>query len=176
MQPVIRKQWPKGLLMLAGLLQSGLNLNDALEIFLQESPEPLRSLLRLRSGDGFAWLPFEGQVERLFVGREFGSVRGCLLLSQKSGGPVAPQLVTVARLFQRRMEMKSKVRTLTAQGRMSAWIVAATPFALLLLLKVISPEFVEPLFSTIPGRKLLSMAGLMTAAGLYLVHKAAALE
>ena len=57
------------------------------------------------------------------------------------------------------------VRTLTTQGRMSRWILSMLPVGLLLLMTLINPAYVAPLYFNPIGRILLVLAGVMVVLG-----------
>jgi tight adherence protein B len=63
------------------------------------------------------------------------------------------------------------IQTLTAQGRMSRWVLTALPVGLLLAISAINPGYVQPLFESTGGRFALFFAGAMVAAGSLLIKR-----
>jgi tight adherence protein B len=63
------------------------------------------------------------------------------------------------------------VKTLTTQGRMSRWILTSLPIILLLVITVLNPEYVDPLYTREYGRILLVIAGVMVTAGSLVIRK-----
>lgn len=172
----ITAKWPAALLLLSGALKAGLTLNEALEMLLKEAPEPLRGILVERMGHGGAWLSVQKRIERLFMEEYLALPRAILLFSHESGGKTAALIETCADLLAKKMELREKAAVLTAEGRMSAWVVGASPFALLFFLSWVSPDFTRPLFVQPAGRLLLVLVALLVAAGLFLVQRAVRVE
>jgi tight adherence protein B len=63
------------------------------------------------------------------------------------------------------------IKTLTAQGRMSRWVVSALPVALLAIITLINPEYMSPLYDEPIGRVLLVVAGGMVVAGSLVIKR-----
>ena len=63
------------------------------------------------------------------------------------------------------------VKTLTAQGRMSRWVVSLLPVGLLLLLTLINPTYMAPLYANTGGRLLLLVAGIMIVSGSLVIRR-----
>ena len=66
--------------------------------------------------------------------------------------------------FRDRFELRRLVATLTAQGRMSRWIVSGIPVALLLLLRIVNPHYLDPLTGNLAGQILLGIATTLVIA------------
>jgi tight adherence protein B len=80
-------------------------------------------------------------------------------------------LERVAENVRGRFELRRLVKTLTAQGRMSRWIVSFLPVGLLVLITLINPEYMEPLYTNTLGRVLLALAAVMVIAGSLVIRK-----
>jgi tight adherence protein B len=70
-----------------------------------------------------------------------------------------------------RFELRRLVKTLTAQGRMSRWIVSFLPVGLLGLITLINPEYMAPLYTHSLGRVLLAIAAVMVVAGSLVIRR-----
>lgn len=86
------------------------------------------------------------------------------------GGSMAELLHTIADSIRNRQELHREVRVLTAEGRMSAWLLGALPVLLLVLISGISPDYTDPLFQ---GWGFVWLAGcaLSVAAGAFWIRK-----
>jgi tight adherence protein B len=69
------------------------------------------------------------------------------------------------------MELRRLIRSLTAQGRASRWVLTLLPVGLAVLLTILSSTYMHPLFYTTTGRILLVLAGLSVAAGSWVIGK-----
>ena len=68
-------------------------------------------------------------------------------LQRETGGNTAEVLDRVAETIRERHELRRLVRTLTAQGRMSRWVVSLLPVGLLAVISLLNPGYLEPLFT-----------------------------
>jgi tight adherence protein B len=92
-------------------------------------------------------------------------------LQRETGGNTAEVLERVTETIRERLALRRLVQTLTAQGRMSRWVLTAIPIVLLLAISAINPEYVAPLFSETVGRVLLGVAAAMVTAGSLIIGK-----
>jgi len=86
-------------------------------------------------------------------------------LQRQTGGNAAEVLDRVVDLIRERADLRRLVRTLTAQGRMSRWILSALPLVLLGAILAIAPHYLAPLFEKSTGRIMLVGAGVMVVIG-----------
>jgi tight adherence protein B len=92
-------------------------------------------------------------------------------LQHETGGNTAEVLDRVADTVRERFELRRLVKTLTTQGRMSRWILTSLPAFLLVIISLLNPEYVEPLYSRSGGRILLLVAVVMVTAGSLVIRK-----
>ncbi len=67
--------------------------------------------------------------------------------------------------------MRREVRTLTAQGRMSGWVLAALPFVLGAFISVVNPGYIEPLFTERIGQMAIAFAIIMVLIGFLVIQR-----
>jgi tight adherence protein B len=70
-----------------------------------------------------------------------------------------------------RFELRRTVQTLTAQGRLSRWVLTALPIGLLLIITLINPGYIDILYSSLPGKILLVFAGISVTAGSFVIKR-----
>jgi len=93
------------------------------------------------------------------------------------GGNLAEILDTIAFTIRERIRIKGEIRTLTAQSRMSGYIIALLPIALALLLSVISPGYFGPMLKFPgPGPFMLGIALVMIALGFGIIMRIVKIE
>jgi tight adherence protein B len=68
-------------------------------------------------------------------------------IQMEVGGNLAQILDTIGHTIRERIRIKGEIQTLTAQGRISAWVVTAMPVGLALFISVINPEYMAPIFT-----------------------------
>jgi tight adherence protein B len=92
-------------------------------------------------------------------------------LQRETGGNSAEVLDRVAETVRERAALRRLVRTLTAQGRMARWIVSAIPVLLVIIISLLNPEYMKPLFNKTAGQILLVLASLMVISGSLVIKK-----
>jgi tight adherence protein B len=90
-------------------------------------------------------------------------------IQREVGGSLAELFHTVSETVRERQLFRRKVRALTAMGRMSAYILVALPLVIALLVSVLSPGYMEPMWHTTVGHVLIAvMVGLTVIGALFL--------
>jgi tight adherence protein B len=92
-------------------------------------------------------------------------------IQRQVGGNLAEVLDIVANTVRERAYVQRQVRVLSAEGRLSIAILSALPFGIFLYLALMNPEYVNPLFTTMPGRILLLVGGALMAAGIFVMTR-----
>jgi tight adherence protein B len=77
----------------------------------------------------------------------------------------------VADTVRERFELRRLVRTLTAQGRLSRWILTGLPVFLLIIITLLNPTYISPLYSQTGGRVLLIVAAVMVTSGSLVIRR-----
>lgn len=80
-----------------------------------------------------------------------------VLLQKETGGNLSENLEKVSRVLRARFKLQRKIKTLSAESRLSAWILVLSPFILFIFLSFINPGYVEPLYKDPRGLDLISI-------------------
>ena len=94
-----------------------------------------------------------------------------VLIQKETGGNLAEIFDRISQVIRSRFRFGRRVRTLSAEGRLSAWILALVPIILFGALWVTSPDYLPPLLADPLGQKLLVFACLMLVAGVFWMRK-----
>ena len=167
-------QLPDNLQVLSSALRAGHSLVGALSVVVDDCAEPSRTEFQRVVADEQLGVPLEealGVVARRMDSIDVGQVALVSALQRETGGNTAEVLDRVAENVRGRFELRRLVKTLTAQGRMSRWIVSFLPVGLLVLITLINPEYMEPLYTSTLGRVLLALAAVMVVAGSLVIRK-----
>ena len=167
-------QLPDNLQVLSSALRAGHSLVGALSVVVEDCPEPSRTEFRRVIGDEQLGIPLEeafNVVAGRMASRELEQVALVAALQRETGGNTAEVLDRVAETIRGRFELRRLVRTLTAQGRMSRWVVSLLPVVLLLLITSISPAYMRPLYVNPVGRVMLVVAAVMIVAGSLVIRR-----
>jgi tight adherence protein B len=94
-----------------------------------------------------------------------------ILLHRETGGNLTEILQRLSSLIRGRFRFQRKVKTLSAEGRMSAWVLVAVPFVLVIALMVVQPEYLPMLVKEPLGHKLIMAAFTAMLLGIFWIRK-----
>ncbi|MGE5478409.1 MAG: type II secretion system F family protein [Bacteroidales bacterium] len=100
----------------------------------------------------------------------------CMQLQRETGGPLADTLENLSGIIRARREVQLKTRALTAQGRAASKIIAALPFVVVGALNVVGGDYMDVLFQTARGQRLLWIAFGLVFSGLFIISRMSRLE
>ena len=163
-----RAQLPETLQILAGSLRAGHGLAQGIETVAREAESP--------TSDEFRRLTLETRLGRDFVEslramahrvdtEDFHWVVQAMEIQREVGGDLAAILDTVANTVRDRTRIKLQVSSLSAEGRLSALVLMVLPFGLGAIMAVTNRNYMDPLFTTGTGYKLLAVAAALLAVG-----------
>ena len=174
-----RQQIPDLLMLIAGALRAGNGLAQALAGAAAEIAPPARQELALmlreqRLGATLAE-SLAGLQRRLRV-EETALFASALRIGTESGGNVADALESLADATRRKLAIEGKIRALTAQGRLQAWVMTMLPAGVAALLGAFDPEAMRPLLADWRGWIVCAAVALMQIAGFLTIRRLVAIE
>jgi tight adherence protein B len=167
-------QLADNLQVIASAMRAGHSFVGALSIAVEDSPEPTRTEFRRVVADENLGVQLEetlGVVARRMESDDLGQTLLVAMLQRETGGNMAEVIDRIADTIRERAELRRIVHTLTAQGRMSRWVVTALPVALLLIITAINPSYMKPLYVTSTGHTLLVLAAFMLVIGSLVIKR-----
>jgi tight adherence protein B len=168
------EQLPDNLQVLASALRAGHSFVGALSVVVDDADEPSRTEFRRVVADEQLGVPLEDSIRAVvkrMANEDLEQVALVASLQRQTGGNMAEVLERVTETIRERFELRRMIQTLTAQGRMSRWVLTALPVGLLLAISAINPGYVQPLFESTGGRFALFLAGAMVTAGSLLIKR-----
>lgn len=93
-----------------------------------------------------------------------------VLVQKETGGNLAEILQQITRVIRGRFRFHRKVKTLSAEGRLSAWILVLVPFALTLVISVTTPSYLPVLTGSETGHKLIGAAFVTMLLGIFWIR------
>lgn len=175
----LQREMPGVLRLLCIALESGSSLPAALRYAAQNSTGALADELNRTVWDLDAGHGFDEALERLRErtgGSEFAFLAVAMEIQHQSGGSLSDILKNVSDLLRQTSELKDDLQTKTAQGRLSSRIVALMPFALLVILSLLSPGYLSGFLSSPLGICLFVFALLLEVLGCVLVRRALSVD
>jgi tight adherence protein B len=167
-------QLPDALQSWAGLLSAGQGLNSALAQLAERQERPLGDELRVLVRQARMGMPLDGAFDALcrrIGARDLVLMSTLLRITHELGGNLAESLLRLASLLRARQAAESRIRSLTAQGRMQGVIVGLLPLALMLVLYLMEPEAMAMLFTRPAGWAVLALIALLEGVGFLLIRR-----
>ncbi len=161
---LVERQMPEVMELLARSLRAGHTLSAAIELASKETPHPLGTELRMayeeqRLGIGVTEA-LEHMVKRV-DSRDLRYFVTAVLIQSETGGSLAEVMEKIGHLIRERLKVKGKIKTLTAEGRLSALILGALPFLMFLVLYLVRHDYIMTLFEDPLGQKMM-VAGMIS--------------
>ena len=167
-------QLPETLITMAASLKAGHAFNAALASVVKEGAEPTSKELARVSQEIALGMPSEAALEAMakrMDSTNFGFVVMAVNIQRTVGGSLAEILDMVADTVRQRQQFSRKVKALTAQGRMSAYVLVAMPFLMGLAIFALNPKYMSVLFITKAGKVMIGMSLVMMAIGGVIIRK-----
>ncbi|MFD1209574.1 type II secretion system F family protein [Modicisalibacter tunisiensis] len=173
------EQLPDALVIMARALRAGHPFNDAMKLVAEEMPDPIGPEFRITFMEinygGDIRLALEGLLERI------GSVTvmvfvTSVLIQRETGGNLAELVEGLAAVIRERFRFHRKLKTLSAEGRLAAWILSLLPFGLAGVLSITSPDFLPMLVKDPVGRQMVMAAFVMTIIGILWMRRIVRIE
>ncbi|MDC0663757.1 type II secretion system F family protein [Marinobacter sp. SS21] len=168
------EQLPEALVVMSRALRAGHPFVDAMQLVADEMPDPIGAEFRTT----FMEINYGGDVRNALNGLlgRIGSITvmvfvSSVLIQKETGGNLAELLENLASIIRSRFRFHRKLRTLSAPGRLAAWILSLQPFAMAGLLTVVSPNFLPMLTDNPIGRQLIVVAFVLTVAGIFWMRR-----
>ena len=162
------QQLPDSLQIIASALRAGHGLAASLSVVVENASDPMKSELQRVIAAEQLGAPLDDAlavvVERM-DNRDLEQLAFVARLQRETGVSAAEVIDHVTDNVRERFELRRLVKTLTAQGRLSRWIVTALPVGLIGAIVLLDPHYLHPLFSHPLGRVLLVGAGLLVIGG-----------
>jgi tight adherence protein B len=167
-QNAFADELPAMLQLILSSLRSGFTLQQSIEAGVRDDEGPVAEEFNRAVSETRINGEFEDALGR--VGERVGSddmiwLVMALRLQREVGGSLAEVMQTTAETMRERAYLRRHVRTLSAEGRISAYILAALPVGVAGMLTVTRPEYVRPLVTEPVGIILLLGAGLLMVIG-----------
>jgi tight adherence protein B len=170
----IEHQLPDAADFIARALRAGHSFTNVLQIVGNELPEPLSSEFRIAREEINYGVPMAEALHNMAARIPLTDLRYLIiavLIQRESGGNLAEILGNISTIIRSRLKLIGQVRVLSAEGRMSAWILGLLPFGVMLVLTLVNPEYVSMLWTDQSGVRLLWYAAGMILFGVVWLRK-----
>jgi tight adherence protein B len=164
----IEQQLPDAADFIARALRAGHSFSNVLQIVGNELAEPLSGEFRTVREEINYGVPMNEALHSMAERIPLTDLRYLIiavLIQRESGGNLAEILGNISQIIRARLKLAAQVRVLSAEGRMSAWILSLLPFGVLGMMLVSSPQYVSMLWTDPSGVRMLWYGIGMLAVG-----------
>jgi tight adherence protein B len=150
--------------LMAGGLRVGLALRQAIAIVIDELPDPARNEFRRVVGQanlGMSVFDAMDEMAKRMPCHESLMISRVFRVQSETGGDLARILDQLAETIKDRRHVGRKVSALTAEGRMSAWVLMLIPIGLGLFIDITQPQMASALWSTWIGHIVIAVIALL---------------
>lgn len=173
-------QLPDNLQMWVNGLRSGYSVMQAVESISKEAAEPTCTEFRRVVREVQLGVTMEDALNHLLErmpSEDLDLVVTAVNIQREVGGNLAEILEIISHTIRERIKLKGEIRVLTAQGRVTGYIIGGLPVALLMFLMLINPDYVGQLFENrMCGWPMLCCGGGMIAMGMAAIQKIVDIE
>lgn len=175
----LEDQLPDALSMLSNSLKAGFGLMQSLDLASRELAHPLATDIRRMMQEINVGMQTDEALmafSRRSDSADLDIVVTAMLIQQSTGGNLAEILETVGHTMRERNRIKGEIKTLTTQQTMTGFIIAGLPVAIAGAIGVFNPDYIRPLYTTVPGYAMLAGAACLETFGVIVIKKILAIE
>jgi tight adherence protein B len=168
------EQLPSVLQLLAGALQAGHSLQQAVDTVVHEAGDPIAGEFQRVLTEARLGRPLEDAFEAM--AKRTGSIDFewtvmAIRLQRQVGGNLAEVLTTVSQTIRERYTLRRQIRALSAEGRLSSLILSVLPILLFAALLAFNPLFLRPLYTTGIGVMMMAGSAVLMIVGMFWLKK-----
>ena len=164
------EQLPETLDLISRAMRAGHAFPSALQMVAEESQNPTGSEFRLTFEEINYGIAVKDALMNLATRVPSADLRYfviAVLIQRETGGNLAELLGNISALIRARFKLLGTIRVLSAEGRLSAWILTLLPLGTALAINLVNPGFMEILWTDVTGVKMLKITLAMMAFGIF---------
>ncbi len=167
-------QLPEALNIISSGLRAGFSFPQALSVVIREMEGPLTSEFSRVLKENRLGKPMDDALHDL-MGRiendDLDMLVTALLIQRQVGGNLAEVLDNISHTIRERVRIKGEIRSLTAEGKLSAIVISIMPVGVALILSILNPEYISLLIEETIGLVLIGVAVIMQIIGFIITWK-----
>lgn len=170
---------PDALQLVIGSLRSGFALSQAIDAMVRELPDPVASEFGRALGETRLGADLEDALTRLATRMRSADLSWAVVairVQREVGGNLAEVLSTVVATIRERDGLRRQVRALSAEGRLSAWVLLALPLGTGAFMFVFRQDYMRPLYTEPLGIVMLIIGCLLVVVGGFWMSRAVKVE
>ncbi|MBK7352504.1 MAG: type II secretion system F family protein [Nitrosomonas sp.] len=170
----IEQQLPEIIDLMSRALKAGHAFTGALQMAATEGTEPAAGEFRLVFDEINFGVPIQNALMNLANRVPITDLSYfviAVLIQRESGGNLAELLDKISNLIRARLNLLGRIRVLSAEGKLSAWILSCIPFVMALILNILNPGFMSILWTDPVGPTIIAIALVMMVVGIYAMSR-----
>jgi len=170
----INQALPDMLAQIAGAMRAGSTFQSAIETMTQETVGPISQEFTLLLKEQRLGKTLEESLDNLaerVQSEEMDLVVTATQISRSVGGNLAEIFLRLSETLRKKMEMESKIKALTAQGKLQGWVVGLLPFGIIFALFFVEPDGIRPIFTSLLGWIFLGVIVILEIFGGLMIRK-----
>lgn len=171
---LFEKQLPDAIDLMGGSLLAGNSLSGAFSMIAEEYPPPLSQEIGMVVREQKLGVSVDQSLQNFTKRMPLNSVVltvSVIRTSIETGGELSHALKNVAQTLRSIDQAEGKIKALTAQGKMQAWVVGSMPIALIMILSKMEPEAMSQLWTTTEGYIALAALMVFEILGIIFIRK-----
>ena len=171
---LFEKQLPDAIDLMGGSLLAGNSLSGAFSLIAEEYPPPLSQEIGLLVREQKLGVSVDHSLQNFTKRMPLNSVVltvAVIRTSIETGGELSYALKNVAQTLWSIAQAEGKIKALTSQGKMQAWVVGSMPIALIMILSKMEPEAMSQLWTTTEGYMALGALIVFEILGIIFIRK-----
>jgi tight adherence protein B len=179
MRRAFEEQLADNLDVLAGAMRTGHSTMGALSVMVDSAIEPSKNEFRRVLQDEQLGVPLDDAImvmARRMQSYDAEQIALVMRLQREAGGNTAEVLDRVAEVIRGRMELRRLVEVLTAQAKISRWILTALPIFVLVALIFTGGDYLQPMLDSLIGKIALVFGGIMVLIGSFWIKQISKLD
>lgn len=171
---LFEEQLPDALDSIARALKAGHPFTQSLQMVSKEMSDPIAREFALTSAELSYGNDFRLAMLNLLERIPSMSLKAAVvsvLIQRETGGNLSETIRNISGVIRSRFQLQRKIKTLSAEGRLSAKVLILLPFALMLVIQLVSPKYLIPLFHEPLGEKLLIGSGISMLIGIIWIRR-----
>lgn len=168
------QQLPDALDLMGRALRAGHAFPGALKMVGDEMPEPVAGEFRITFDELNYGISLQDALQNMATRLPSDDLRYfviAVLIQRETGGNLTELLDNISALIRARLKLMGTIRVLSAEGRLSAWILGLLPFSVAAILNILNPKFLSILWTDPVGLKLLWIVLVMMVVGAYWLRR-----
>jgi tight adherence protein B len=165
---------PGAIELMARALRAGHAIGTSIELIADQSPQPLAGEFAQVYQQQRVGLQFRDallQMGARVPSRDLQFLITAILVQKETGGDLTEILDRASHVIRERIRIEGEVRTHSAQGRLTGWILGLLPVVMLVLINIVSPGYSTVLFHDPTGQKLLAAGSVLIVIGGLVIRK-----